>query len=370
MTGTLLDNGTFFFPGPTEVRPEVLAAMTRPMIPHRGAEFSAIFRAMQGALQQVFGTARPVYVSSSSATGLMEAAMRAAPPGRVLSIVNGAFSERFAAIARNCERDTHVLEVPWGGVVDLDDLARRLAASRYAAVTVAHSETSTGALTDVRAVTRLARAHGARCLVDSVTGVGGAPLAFDEWELDVALTGSQKALALPPGLAFLACSSEFIAAAPATPGRGLYFDLVEFEESTAKHQTPNTPAISLFYAAEVQLAAIAAEGMPARWARHAAMAERTQRWAEGLAGAHGDETLGVLAMAGHRSPTVTSVTLPARLPGTTLVKAVKERGFTIGSGYGQNKETTVRVGHMGDHTIGALERCLAAVDSALGELVR
>ena len=368
MTTPLLDDGTFFFPGPTEVRTEVLAAMARPMIPHRGAEFSAIFARMQAALKQVFVTTRPVYVSSSSATGLMEAAMRAAPPGRVLSIVNGAFSERFSAIARNCERDTDVLEVPWGQVVDLAVLEQRLAARTYAALTVAHSETSTGALTDVRRVTQLARAHGARCLVDSVTGIGGAPLEFDAWELDVALTGSQKALAMPPGLAFLACSPDFIAAAPATPGRGLYFDLVEFDESTAKNQTPNTPAISLFYAAEVQLAAIAAEGMPARWARHAAMAERTQRWAEGLAAKFGPE-FGVLASAGHRSPTVTSVTLPARLAGTTLVKAVRERGFTIGSGYGTNRDTTVRIGHMGDHTLPALERCLGACESALAALL-
>lgn len=369
MTSTsLLTDGRFFFPGPTEVRAEVLGAMTRPMIPHRGAEFSAIFANIQRALQQVFGTTRPVYVSSSSATGLMEAAMRAAPPGRVLSLVNGAFSERFAAIARACGRETDVLDVPWGQAIDLDVLEQQLGRARYAAVTVAHSETSTGALTDVRAVTRLARAHGARCLVDSVTGVGGAPLSFDEWELDLALTGSQKALAMPPGLAFLTCTREFIAAAPQTPGRGLYFDLVEFDESAAKSQTPNTPAISLFYAAEVQLAAIVAEGMPARWARHAAMAARTHSWAEGLA-ASLDPALGVLASPGHRSPTVTSVTLPARLPGTTLVKAVKERGYTIGTGYGRNRDTTVRVGHMGDHTLPALERCLTACEEALRGLL-
>ena len=367
MTTSLLEQGTFFFPGPTEVRAEVLAAMTRPMIPHRGTEFSALFADMQRALQRVFGTTRPVYVSSSSATGLMEAAMRAAPGGRILCLVNGAFSERFAAIGRACGREVDVLEVPWGRVVDLDDLRARLAAARYAAVTVVHSETSTGALTDVRAVTRVAREHGARCLVDSVTGIGGAPLAFDEWELDLALTGSQKALAMPPGLAFLACSAEYLASARATPGRGLYFDLVEFDESTAKSQTPNTPAIPLFYAAQVQLAAIVAEGLPARWARHAAMASRMHAWAEGL-GVHGAE-LGVLAPAGHRSPTVTSVTLPARLPGTTLVKAVRERGFTIGSGYGRNRETTIRVGHMGDHTLPALERCLAACGDALAELL-
>ena len=369
MTHTLLDNGTFFFPGPTEVRPAVLAAMTQPMIPHRGAEFSALFAAMQTSLQTIFGTKRPVYVSSSSATGFMEGAMRAAPPGRVLSIVNGAFSERFAAIARACGRETVVLDVPWGQAAALDDVERALRKARYAAVTVVHSETSTGALTDVRGITRLARAAGARCLVDSVTGIGGAPLRFDEWELDLALTGSQKALALPPGLAFLACSEELIAAAPATPGRGLYLDLVEFDQGVRKNQTPNTPAIPLFYAARVQLEAIVAEGMENRWARHRAMAERTHAFATGLMESH-EPALGVLAPAGSRSPTVTSITLPPSLSGSTLVKAVKERGFTIGTGYGKNRETTVRIGHMGDHTLAALERCLAAVEDALTERLR
>jgi aspartate aminotransferase-like enzyme len=369
MTHDLLDQGTFFFPGPTEVRPAVLQAMVRPMIPHRGAEFTALYSRLQGALRSIVGTTRPVYISSSSATGLMEAAVRGAPPGRILSIVNGAFAERFAAVARACGRDTDVLDVAWGDVVDPDALRARVAAARYAAVTVVHSETSTGALTDIRAITQIARAHGARCLVDSVTGIGGAPLEFDAWALDVVLTGSQKALALPPGLAFLACSSEFLAAVPATPDRGLYFDLVEFEQGAAKSQTPNTPAIPLFYAADVQLPAIAEAGMAARWARHAAMAARTHEWAERLADRHGPE-LGVLAGAGHRSPTVTSVRLPARLPGSTLVGAVRERGFTIGTGYGRNRETTVRIGHMGDHTLPALERCLAACDDALDTLLR
>ena len=369
MTASLLTAGTFFFPGPTEVRAPVLAAMTEPMIPHRGAAFESMFMRLQVALHTIFGTTRPVYVSSSSATGLMEAGVRCAPVGRVLSVVNGAFSARFAAIAQGCGRETDVIEVPWGETVDLDQLAERLRRTRYAALTIVHSETSTGARQDVRTATRLARESGTVCLVDSVTGIGGAELRFDEWELDFALTGSQKALALPPGLAFATASEAFIARARATPGRGLYFDLVEFDAYALKNQTPNTPAISLFYAARVQLGSIVAEGMEARWARHAAMAERTQAFAAGLSEKHG-AGLGVLATKGHRSPTVTSITLPASLPGTTLVKAVKELGFTIGSGYGKNRETTVRIGHMGDHTLPALERCLAAVDQALGELLR
>src|SRR3954470_5988783 len=174
MTPRLLQDGTFFFPGPTEVRPEVLAAMTKPMIPHRGAEFEALCGRLQESPKVIFGTTRPVYVSSSSATGLMEAAVRCAPPGPVLALVNGAFSTRFANIAVGCGRETDMIEVPWGDTVEMTQIEERLRMKRYAAVTVAHSETSTGALTDVRAATRLAREHGAMCLVDSVTGVGGA----------------------------------------------------------------------------------------------------------------------------------------------------------------------------------------------------
>ena len=369
MTLPLLDHGTFFFPGPTEVRAEVLQAMTRPMVAHRGKVFEDLYGRLQVALQVIFGTSRPVYISSSSATGLMEAGVRCAPDGRILCIVNGAFSARFAAIVAACARENDVLEVPWGDTVDLDRLAAQLASTRYSAVTVVHSETSTGALTDVRAVTRLAHEHGAVCLVDSVTGIGAAELRFDEWELDYALTGSQKALALPPGLAFAAASSAFIASAKQQPGRGLYFDLVEFDAYALKNQTPNTPAIPLFFAAGVQLPAIAAETMRARWDRHASMAQRTDGWVAQLALRHGD-AIQVLATVGHRSPSVTSIMLPTTLSATSVLRAVTEQGFTIGSGYGKNKETSVRIGHMGDHTLAGLERCLAACDRAFDAVMR
>ena len=368
MTMPLLTHGTFFFPGPTEVRTDVLHAMTRPMVPHRGPEFEGLYARLQAALQQIFGTTRPVYISSSSATGLMEAGVRCAPAGRVLAIVNGAFSARFAAIVKACARESDTMDVSWGGTVDLEQLAQRLRATRYAAVTVVHSETSTGALTDVRAVSRLAHEHGAVCLVDSVTGIGGAALRFDDWELDYALTGSQKALALPPGLSFAAASRAFIAEATKQPGRGLYFDLVEFDAYALKHQTPNTPAIPLFFAADVQLAAITDETMPARWLRHAAMAQRTYGWVDALAARRGD-AFRVLATAGRRSPSVTSIVLPATLTASAVLRAVAERGFTIGSGYGKNKDTSVRIGHMGDHTLEGLERCLAACDSAIDALM-
>lgn len=354
--------GTFFLPGPTEVRAEVLAAMMRPMIAHRGQAFEALFARLQHGLRDVFRTARPVFISSSSATGLMEAAVRCAPEGPMLSLVNGAFSQRFAHIVASCGRAGDVLEVPLGQVPAIDAVEERLTSRRYAAITVAHSETSTGARTDVRALTELAHRYGALCLVDSVTGVGATPLAFDAWGMDFVLTGSQKALALPPGLAFAVASSAYMAHAAKAPARGLYFDLVEFEQYAAKNQTPNTPALSLLYALDVQLAAIAAEGMEARWARHAAMAEAAARWVASR------PTLAMLAPAGARSHTVSTITLPAGVSAGAVTSAVAERGFTIGGGYGALRERTIRIGHMGDHTVETLARCLDVCGEVLDSM--
>jgi aspartate aminotransferase-like enzyme len=360
--------GTFFLPGPTEVHAEVLAGMLRPMMPHRGAAFEQLFARCVSGLQTVFRTTRPVYVSSSSATGLMEGAVRAARPGPILALVNGAFSERFARIASACGRETEVLQAPLGASFELDAVRARLAARTWAAMTVVHSETSTGVLTDVRALTALAHEHGVPCLVDSVTGIGGTPVETDAWALDFVLTGSQKALALPPGLAFGVASEGFIAHAKEGAARGVYFDLVEFESYGAKHQTPNTPAVSLLYALDAQLPRIAAEGIEGRWARHAAMAGATHAWVAQLATRTG-RAFGILAPPGQRSHTVTAITVPDGVEAGAIVKAVAKRGYVIGDGYGTLKSRTFRIGHMGDHTLTTLAGCLAVCDEAIDEVL-
>jgi aspartate aminotransferase-like enzyme len=246
-------------------------------------------------------------------------------------------------------------------VHDLAAVEAALASRWHAVVTVAHSETSTGALTNISAIAKIAHAHGVMILVDSVTGLGGAPVETDAWALDFVLTGSQKALALPPGLAFGVASEAFILQAQTAHSRGLYFDLVEFEQFAHKNQTPNTPAVSLLYAAEVQMNAIIAEGIVARWARHAAMRAMTESWcaANGLT---------ILATEGSRSPTVTAIRLPEGVTPGAVVKAVADRGFVIGGGYGKMKDVTFRVGHMGDHTPDRLALCLAACAQALHAL--
>jgi aspartate aminotransferase-like enzyme len=356
--------GTFFLPGPTEVREEVMAAMMRPMIPHRGPEFEQLFERLQQGLRPVFKTERPVYISSSSATGMMEGAIRCAPPGRILCLVNGAFSERFAHIASMCGRDVDRYDVAWGQIHTIPQLEERLSIRKYSAITVVHSETSTGALNDVRAVSDCAHRRGIFCLIDSVSGLAGAELYFDEWNLDYVLTGSQKALALPPGLSFAVASSAYVDQANGTPGRGVYFDLVELDAYARRNQTPSTPALSLLYALEVQLQSIAAEGLEARWARHRAMATRTQEWITKISDETGKRLVNI-APLGFQSPTVSAIRLPADLPADGFTAAVAKRGIVVGTGYGKLKPSTFRIGHMGDHNVETVERCLAACSSVL-----
>jgi aspartate aminotransferase-like enzyme len=356
--------GTFFLPGPTEVRHEILAAMTQPMIAHRGSAFEQLFEQLQRGLLPLFKTERPVYISSSSATGMMEAAIRCTPPGRILSLVNGAFSERFAHIASMCGRDVDRYEVGWGQVHTIPQLDERLSMRKYTAITVVHSETSTGALNDVRAISDCAHHRGAVCLIDSVSGFAGAELWFDEWKLDYVLTGSQKALALPPGLSFAVASPSFVDQANAASARGVYFDLVELDAYARRNQTPSTPALSLLYALELQLKSITVEGIEARWARHKAMAARTQEWLVKIS----DETgkrLANIAPLGSQSPTVSTIKLPTNLPSEAFTAAVAKRGIVLGNGYGKLKSATFRIGHMGDHTLETLERCLTVCSSVL-----
>lgn len=357
--------GRFFLPGPTEVRPEILVAQARPMIAHRGEGFEALMGGIQEGLRGVFRTKRQVYVSASSATGLMEAAIRNSGTGRVLALVNGAFSLRFAHIAEACGRPVDNLEVPWGEAHDPADVRRALTFRDYDAVTVVHSETSTGALNPVAEIAAVVRERdGPLVLVDSVTGVGGAELHADDWGLDFVLTGSHKALALPPGLAFGVASERMLARAAETPGRGLYFDLLEYEDHGAKLQTPTTPALTLMYALQAQLVRIREEGMQARWARHARMAERTWRWVERAETATG-VALRVLAPAGFRSPTVTAVAPPQGVSPSAIVKGMAERGWIVGGGYGKVKGITFRIGHMGDHTEAELEALLAVLSEVV-----
>jgi predicted phosphoserine aminotransferase len=352
--------GSFFLPGPTEVRPDVLAAMTKPMIGHRVAEMEELIGHIQPRLRAVFNTQRPVYISASSATGLMEGAVRNGARRRVLSLVNGAFSERFHQITQATGLRADPLEVEWGAGHTAEMLEHALGRGIYDAVTVVHSETSTGAMNPIADLAKVTAAAGdVVLLVDSVSGACGAEIRADDWGLDFVLTGSQKSFALPPGLAFGVAQESVLERAQSKKDRGIYFDFLEFERNIRKNQTPNTPAVSLLYALKAQLEWIEEEGMRARIARHREMAERTWAWCEEL----GLEIL--VRDPAFRSPTVTCIRCPDRFTGPQIATAVRKHGFQIATGYGRMKDETFRIGHMGDHTPDRLDALLEVLTKVL-----
>src|SRR5687768_7794130 len=273
--------GKFFLPGPTEVRPEILAAQTRPMIGHRGKSMEELVASLAPGLKYVFRTSRPVYIVASSATGLMEGAVRNGARRRVLSLVNGAFSERFYKIALANGLQADPLEVEFGAVNTPESLESALRRGIYDAVTVVHSETSTGVLNPIRQLAEVTRSAGdVVLLVDAVSSMAGAQIETDKWGIDFILTGSQKCFALPPGLAFGVAQPNLLERARTRTDRGAYFDFVEFEKNIQKRQTPNTPAVSLMYALDAQLDAIKEESIEGRWRRHEEMAQRTYEWVD------------------------------------------------------------------------------------------
>ncbi len=352
--------GRFFLPGPTDVHPDVLTAMQRPMIGHRSSAMEALLQGVAPRLATLCRTSRPVLIGTTSATGFMELAVRNGIRRRALSLVNGAFSERFAKLVRAAGKECVRLDVPLGCAVEPDMLRDALRRTPVDAVTVVHSETSTGVLQDVAGLAAVAREFDdVLVLVDAVTSLAGSPVEPDAWGLDFAFTGSQKALALPPGLALGVASQRMLERAKTLPDRGLYFDLVAFEEATRKFQPTNTPAVSLLYALETQLARIEREGgIEARWRRHDAMRQRVETWSE-------ERGVAFLPREGRRSWTVSCLKLREGQSAKAVVSGLQEEGWTIGSGYGALKDSTIRIGHMGDHTVGTLEQLLALLGGLL-----
>jgi aspartate aminotransferase-like enzyme len=221
-------------------------------------------------------------------------------------------------------------------------------------------------LTDVHAIAPIAHRHGAILIVDSVSGAGGAKLTVDESGLDFVFTGSQKAMALPAGLAFAVASAEYVERAKTLADRGFYFDIVQYDAYASKNQTSST---SLFYALEAQMGDIGREGIERRWERHTAMQSATIQWAEGMSQRRGIQ-LGIVAAEGARSPTVTAVSLPPGMATKDVREAISARGYTVGGGYGKLSETTFRIGHMGDHTVDGVQRCLEACEIAITGLAK
>ncbi len=352
-----------FIPGPTEVRPEILDAQTQWMIGHRMPECAELIGRIQPKIKEVFRTRFRVYLLASSGTGFWEAAVRNCVAGKVLNCVNGAFSDRWREVCQLNGKANEVLEVPLGEPIRPEQVAERLATGAFDAITLVHNETSTGVVSPVReiaaAVRQAPNGDDIIIMIDSVSGLSGAELETDAWDLDVVLTSSQKAFALPAGLAMGAVSDRAFERARQVPDRGYYFDFLTLEKSLIKNQTPATPAISLLFALDQQLDDILAEGLEARWARHLAMRDMTLDWAR-------SRDLAIFAAPGYESPTVTCIDNTRRINVGALNQYLRQQGMIISGGYGSKlKETTFRIAHMGDIQPGDMEELLGHIDRFL-----
>lgn len=353
--------GRNFLPGPTDVRPEVLQALTEPMFAHRGPRMQGILAAIQPSLQECFGTRQPVFVATASGTGLIEAAVRNGVRESVLVAVGGYFGEYFARIAEACNKTVHRVNVHPGEAITPEQLAAFLEGPSVDAVAVVHSESSTGGLADIPALARVVRARkDVLFLVDGVTSVGAMPIEMDRWGVDYYCTGSQKALALPPGLALGAASDRFLARAAEQDDAGLYFSARKLVGIARENLPFWTPAVSLIMALACQVDRIARSGgWPARWTRHAEMLRAMERWVA----ARTDVRL--LAPAGRRSPAISALVLPPGREPAGVLRALGDRGFLAGGPLDSAHGPVLRIGHMGDLEPVHLEALLATLDELL-----
>ena len=347
----------FFVPGPTWVRPEILKAMMQPMIGHRSPEFREIFGRIRRDLRTLFDTTGDVFVVTSSGTGVMQAALENCVARRVLVTTCGAFSERWFNIAQSLGLEVDRLDSGWGNTIDAEALANHLSSRRahYDAVTLTHNETSTGVTNDIAALAEVVRNESpdTLVLVDAVSSLAGIPVHVDAWKLDVCLASVQKGLALPPGITVATVSAAALERAQKHPYRGTYFDFIEYKKKADDDSVPSTPSIPHIYGLERQLDNIVrGETLEARFARHERMRDITLERTARYATIAGDPE--------HASPTVTA--LRPVMSADSIRSAMKKRGYTLGGGYGEWKESTFRIGHMGDITIESLEAMLDVLD--------
>ncbi len=349
-----------YIPGPIEVSEKTFRAMCAPMIGHRGGEFKKLYAGIQPRLQELFGTKRPVFLSTSSAWGVMEGAIRNLTAKKVLNAMCGAFSDKWFDVSQRCGKQAEGLQVPWGSPVLPELVREKLSTGEFDSFTLIHNETSCGVRNPLPEIAAVLRDFPeVMFIVDSVSSFSTEAIPMDELGIDVLLTGSQKALAMPPGLALFAVSERAMERAATVPDRGYYFDFVEFAKNQEQDMTPSTPVIPLINALASKLDDIFAEGVENRYARHAALNARVHDWVR----ARGFE---FFAPEGCRSVSLTCVKNNREVDVAAWIKRLREKHrFVIDGGYGKIKGKTFRISNMGDETPETMAALLSALDDTL-----
>jgi len=357
------DPPRLFIPGPVKVDEDVLKQLARPTLGHRGKEYAQLHGDTVEMLKKILFTEQNVFLSTSSASGIWEAAVRNClrPDETLLTTCCGAFSDKWADVARKCGADVEELKVDWGKAIQPEMIDEKLSTGKYAAITMVHNETSTGLTNPVAEINAMMKEKYPDVLVfvDSVSGMVGLPLKFDEFGWDIAFASVQKALAIPPGLAVAAVSNRALEKSKGVPNRGYYFNFELWAKSAAKSQTLVTPNIPHIMALNYQCHKLVDEGMENVWNRHAEMGELVRAWAK--------EKFELFCDEKYASNTLTTIKNSRGINVAQTIAAVQQKHNTIfGNGYGKLKEETFRIAHMGDITIEDLKELLGWIDEELG----
>ncbi len=332
-----------FTPGPTQVPERVQVAMSNPIMHHRGPAFQEILKEVVEGLKYFFQTKGDVLTFTSSGTGAMEASVvnLLSKGDPVLTVAGGKFGERWGQLCQTFGAETHVMEVPWGEAVNPDDIKRFLQNHpEIVAVFITHSETSTGVAADLKTIAEVVRQHSnALLVVDAITSAGVLPFKMDEWGIDAAVTGSQKGLMIPPGLASVAINQRAWGRVQRSNLPKFYFDFKKEKASLEKNATAWTPAITLFMGLREALAMIRENGLQKMWEKYALLAEATRR---------GVTAMGLELFAKAPSDSLTAVKVPESIDGAKFVRHLREKyGITVAGGQGHLKGKIFRIAHMG-----------------------
>jgi len=349
-----------FIPGPTEVREEVLKAQAQWMIGHRSKDFGELNKRCVEKTKQILNTKNYVFWYTSSGTGCMEGALRNVVTGKVLHTVNGAFSDRWFKISEACGKQASSVAAEWGKAIKPEMVDAELAKGGYQALTITQNETSTGVRNPIEAIARLVRTRypDVLILVDAVSSLMGDWFDIDGLGLDVVVASSQKAVALPPGIAVSIVSQRALDKCRTVTDRGYYFDYDAMLKRYEKDfQTPCTPAVSLFWALDLELGHILKEGMQNRYKRHQEMAKFTRDWTA--------KYWKVFPEAGYESVTLTTGANTRGASIKDLNSELSKRGMQISNGYGDLKEKTFRIAHMGDLTMADMKEVTSAIADVL-----
>ncbi|MBI4435902.1 MAG: alanine--glyoxylate aminotransferase family protein [Candidatus Omnitrophica bacterium] len=347
-------------PGPTPLPAEVREALARPIIHHRTTVYQEIFKEVVEALKEVFQTRNDLFIFTSSGTGAMEASIVnfLSPEDKVVVIVSGKFGERFGEICSAYGLNTILLPVTWGEACPPEALSGVLKQSKdVKAVYATLCETSTGVCHDIQRLTQVSHDHGAILVVDAISGLAADPLLTDSWGVDIVVSGSQKALMLPPGLSFISVNAKAWEMAKGARLPKFYFDLLKAKKAWQKFDSPFTPAIPLVVALRETLKRIHKKGMEKIWKECAQLAESTRKSVT---------RLGLSLFAKAPSNALTAVLVPQGIDGKQLVRTLREKyGIWVAEGQGELAGKIFRIAHMGYIQKKEIDLCLSVLEKEI-----